>query len=250
MNILQAIILSVVEGVTEFLPVSSTGHMILVSRLMGIGESEFTKSFEIIIQLGAILAVIVIYWKKIISNRSLWLQLLTAFLPTAILGLMFYSFIKSYLLGNALVVVISLFIGGIGLLFVRQKNSTSQQMTVSKAFRIGLFQSISMIPGVSRSAATILGGMAMGMTKKDAVEFSFLLAIPTMAAAAGLDLFKSSFSFSQNELMLLAVGFIGTFITALLAIRFFISYVQKHTFTAFGIYRIILSALYYILFIS
>jgi undecaprenyl-diphosphatase len=250
--IAHAIILSIVEGITEFLPISSTGHMILVGKILTIPQTEFLKSFEIIIQLGAILAVFLMYFKLIRQKKNMWKPILIAFIPTGIFGLTLYKLIKGYLLGSSLVVVISLFLGGLFLLFfetyfVKNQNGIAiEQLTIKQSVVIGLFQSISMIPGVSRAAATIVGSMLVGLDRKTAVEFSFLLAIPTMAAATGLDLVKNGFSFSPNEYFLLAVGFIGAFITAWFAVKTFLRFVQNHTFVPFGVYRIIIAILFFV----
>lgn len=265
MDILYAVVLSVVEGVTEFLPISSTGHMILVADLLKISETEFVKSFEIIIQLGAILAVGVLYIRLLLTNKALWTKLIAAFVPTGIVGLLLYKFIKNYLIGNTAVVLWSLFIGGIFLIvwekfFQREispnpsllKRGTSQfeNLSYRKAFIIGLFQSLSVVPGVSRAAGTIVGGMIVGLNRRAAVEFSFLLAVPTMAAATGLDLLKSGFSFNSNEWVLLGIGFAGAFITALITVKYFLKFVEKHTFVPFGVYRIVLALIFWLLIIK
>lgn len=257
MDYIQALILSIVEGVSEFLPISSTGHLILASDLLKISQSEFVKSFEIIIQLGAILAVVVLYWKKITTNFKLWPKLLVAFIPTGIIGLTLYKIIKGFLLGNTLITVAALFLGGVLLIILekiyREKEhhlSSVDQISNKQAFLIGICQSISIIPGVSRSGATIIGGMFLGLKRTTAVEFSFLLAIPTMIAATGLDLVKTHFSFSSNEYMMLGIGLLGSFITALLAVKFLLKFVQNNTFIPFGIYRIIISILFFLLIYS
>jgi undecaprenyl-diphosphatase len=254
MDIIHSIILSIVEGFTEFLPISSTGHLILASDLLKITQTEFVKSFEIIIQLGAILAVVALYFKKLISGIEIWKKLLVAFIPSAILGYIFYSLIKSFLIGNTLVVLASLFLGGVALLILEyyykeDKKSADKIENISykQAFQIGCFQVISMIPGVSRAAATIAGGMLVGLKRQAATEFSFLLAIPTMAAATGLDLLKVGFNFSGQEMLILAIGFIGAFVSALIAVKFLINFVKSHTFNSFAVYRILL-ALIFLLF--
>lgn len=254
MNIVHSIILSIVEGLTEFLPISSTGHLILASDLLKISQTEFVKSFEIIIQLGAILAVVYLYFKKLISGIEIWKKLFVAFLPAGILGFIFFSFIKHYLIGNTVVVLVSLFLGGIALLILEhyyKENPKSLERTENISYKqallIGVFQSVSMVPGVSRAAATIAGGMLVGLKRKTATEFSFLLAIPTMAAATGLDLLKAGFNFSASEYWILAVGFIGAFISALIAVKFLINFVKNHTFNSFAFYRIVL-ALVFLLF--
>jgi undecaprenyl-diphosphatase len=254
MNYLQSIIISVIEGLTEFLPISSTGHMILASEIMKISQSEFVKSFEIIIQLGAILAVVVLYWRRFLEGIRIWKVLLAAFLPAGILGFVLYKLIKHYLLGNVYVVLSALFIGGIVFIILEKYYSSKElrigeikDLSLKNAFIIGLFQSVSMIPGVSRAASTIFGGLIVGLDRKSAVEFSFLLAVPTMMAATALDLVKSNFHFSVSEISILLVGFIGAFVTALFAVKFFLEYIKKHNFIPFGIYRIIISIVFWII---
>jgi len=252
MTYLHAIILSIVEGLTEFLPISSTGHLILAGKLLSIPESNFLKSFEIIIQLGAILAIIFLYKNLLLQNKEIWKKIIIAFIPTGIIGLILYRFIKEYLLGNELITVLSLFIGGLLIIIVEifHKEVKNESMSIEKistkqALLIGLVQSLSIIPGVSRSAATILGARLFGVNKETAVIFSFLLAIPTMLAASGLDLIQNNFSFSTNELILLTIGFIGSFLVALLAVKLFLAVVQKYSFIPFGIYRIIIAFIYW-----
>lgn len=252
MDIIHAIILSIVEGVTEFLPISSTGHLILTANILNIPQTDFAKSFEIIIQLGSIMAVSVVYAKKLLENRGIWPKVLVAFLPTAIVGLTLYKIIKGFLLGNSTVTLLALFLGGILIivleLLYKQKDhhaSSLDQISYKQAFLIGLAQSVSVIPGVSRSAATIIGGMFSGLKRNIALEFSFILAIPTMFAATGLDLVKSSFKFSSQEYMILGLGLGVSFVTALVAIKFLLKYVQTHTFIPFGIYRVVLSILFW-----
>ncbi len=256
MDIGQAAILSVVEGVSEFLPISSTGHLVLVSDLLSLSQSEFVKSFEIIIQLGAILAVIAFYWRRLLGNVHLWKQIVIAFVPTGVLGLIFYNLIKSVLLGNLMVTVISLAIGGLVIILVERYYGQNmkavyglEKLNYRKAFLIGLIQSLSMIPGVSRAAATISGGLMFGLRREAAVEFSFMLAIPTMMAATGFDLVKTGFRFSGHEYYLLLIGLGGAFISALIVIKWFLKYVQNHTLTWFGIYRIVLAILFWVLIV-
>lgn len=256
MDYLQAVILSLVEGLSEFLPISSTGHLILASDLLNIAQTDFVKSFEIIIQLGAVLAVVFLYWKKIFTSFNLWPKLVVAFLPTAAVGLALYQVIKDLLLGNSTVTVAALLIGGILIILLEKLYDEKShhlesldQVSHKQAFLIGLCQSVSVIPGVSRAAATIIGGMFLGLKRQTAVEFSFLLAIPTMFAATGLDLIKSDFSFSSDQYTLLAIGFIGSFITALIAVKFLLKYVQTHNFVAFGVYRIILAVVFWLLIV-
>ena len=254
MNSIQVIILSIVEGITEFLPISSTGHLILVSNLLKITQTEFVKSFEIIIQLGAILAVLVIYFRKLITdlNFDLWKKILVAFLPSAVFGLMFYKLVKTYLIGNSFVVVISLLVGGIiMILFEKYYKKKNVKLTLKSYFIIGMFQIFSMIPGISRAFATIFGGMVMGLDRKKATEFSFFLAIPTMFAATLLDLIKTDLSiWTNSNYLLLSMGFVGSFITAYLTIKLLIQFVNNHNFKIFGIYRIIISIIFAILMLK
>ncbi len=243
MTVIQVIILSMVEGITEFLPISSTGHMILASTLLHIAETDFVKSFEIIIQLGAILAVLILYWKKLLWNTYVAI----AFIPTAIIGLVFYKYIKDVLLGNPWVVVWSLGVGGVLLILLEKFQKEKQrQMSLLDAFIIGCAQSLSVIPGVSRAAATIVGARLLGVGRENAVEFSFLLAIPTMAAATGLDLVTNGKNFTGGQLELLAIGFIGAFVTALITVKWFIAFVKTHTFIPFAIYRIVAAVAFYV----
>lgn len=247
MNIFQVLILSIVEGLTEFLPISSTGHLILAQHYLQISTTEFSKSFDIIIQLASILAVVWFYRTKIINARYLFKSTFIAFLPTGILGLVFYKFIKNFLLGNILVTVFSLLVGGIVLLIadylpkLNKGEQKTKELSILQLLKIGLFQSISMVPGVSRSAASIVGGLSVGLSRIDAVEFSFLLAIPTMLAASGYDLLKTGLHFNQQEYLLLGIGCLVTFLTSLFAIKIFINLISKYRFTPFAIYRIILA---------
>ena len=252
MTWLDSIILGVVEGVTEFLPISSTGHLILVSELLGLEPSTFLSSFQIAIQLGAIAAVLALYWKRFL-DIPLLMKLFVAFLPTGLVGFLVYPYVKGYLLGNPTVVVASLFLGGIALivfeLFHKEKPESlerSREITYPQALLVGLFQSIAIIPGVSRSAATIVGGLLVGMRRVAIVEFSFLLAVPTMAAATGYDLLKSADTFVFDQLGLLALGFATAFAVALLSMRFLIQIVRRYSFVPFGIYRIVLAVAFFI----
>jgi undecaprenyl-diphosphatase len=240
-------ILSLVEGITEFLPISSTGHLILATKILGLLPSDFLKSFEIAIQLGAILSVVLLYWQSLVIDRKLVGKIFTAFFPTAVLGLIFYKCVKNYLLNNEKIVLIALFIGGVSLilfeLFYRGKKQTDQQVgdiSYKQAFIIGVCQSLAIIPGVSRSLATILGGLALGINRKTIVQFSFLLAIPTMVSAVAYDLAKSAGNFTTNQFYYLGLGFIISFITAFISIRFLIAFIEKHNFIVFGVYRILL----------
>lgn len=253
MDLISALILGIVEGITEFLPISSTGHLILTAHLLKIAQTDFLKSFEIAIQLGAILSVVVLYWRSLIADIKALKRVLAAFIPTAIIGFLLYKVIKNYLLGNERIVLISLFLGGIFLilfeLLYREKETASSSIadiSYGQAVAIGLFQSISVIPGVSRAAATICGGLLLGLKRKTIVEFSFLLAVPTMLAATGFDLIKSAGSFSSAQFGLLAVGFIVSFITAIFGIKFLLNFIKGHNFVSFGIYRIAAALLFWL----
>lgn len=251
MDWLTALILGIVEGVSEFLPISSTGHLILASQLMGLGHTEFLKSFEIAIQVGAILSVVALYWRRLLVDFETIKKLIVAFLPTGILGFTLYRLVKQFLLGSPNVVLWSLFLGGIFIIAFeylhREREDAVEDIsgiTYRQALLIGLFQSIAMIPGVSRSAATIIGGLALGLRRKTIVEFSFLLAVPTMLAATAYDLLKSGSAFSMDQMGFLATGFVSSFVVALLSIKFLLSFIQTHTFIPFGIYRIAFVALW------
>ncbi len=253
MNLIQAIIIAIIEGITEFLPVSSTGHMILASSLMKIQDNAFVKTFEISIQLGAIFAIVMLYAKRFLKGITIYLKLGTAFLPTGIVGFLAYDFIVNHLF-NSLVVTASLVIGGIVLIFIdnkvaEQKSSIADLEDISyrNAFFIGLIQCFSMIPGVSRAAATIIGGIFNGLDKKQAMEFSFLLAVPTMLAAAGYDLLKTPINFSKEEILLLGIGLVIAFLTAWVAVKVFLKLVGNFGFKYFGYYRIIIGIIFFLM---
>lgn len=250
MTYFQAIIIAIIEGITEFLPVSSTGHMILASSLMNIQNEEFAKTFEIVIQLGAILAVLALYYKRFLKGWDIYIKLFVAFVPTAIIGFLAYKTIKMYLF-NPITVSISLIVGGVLLLLVdkwsEQKKTeyeSIEKISMLSAFKIGIIQCFSMIPGVSRAAATILGGVYAGFDRKQAAEFSFLLAIPTMMAATGLDLLKSKDVIQEENMVLLLIGASVAFVVALIAVKTFISFLTKYGFRYFGYYRIVLGILF------
>lgn len=270
MNILDAVILGIVEGLTEFLPVSSTGHMILVGHMLGLGDNAFAKSFEIIIQLGAILAIVYLYRNKLLLARETFLKVLVAFVPTALIGLTAYSYVKKNLLGNDTVVVVSLFIGGLALILFERvtkrrhalpeyaQEDQDQSLDLDKSFSsisyikavyIGIWQSVAIVPGVSRSAATIVGGEIAGIPRRAIVEFSFLLAIPTMLSATVLDIYKHANTFHASDISVLLVGFSTAFVVALFAVKTFLAYIQKHSFASFGYYRILIALLYAWLFL-
>lgn len=254
MSILHAIILAIIEGLTEFLPVSSTGHMIIGSSLMGIASDPFTKLFTIAIQLGAILSVIVLYWKRFFQSFDFYFKLFVAFLPAAIFGFLFNDEIDA-LLERVDVVGYTLLIGGIFFLFVdaifKGNESSEKQMDYPSALKIGFFQIIAMVPGVSRSAATIIGGLSQKFSKTAAAEFSFFLAVPTMLAATVYKMYKyidGGGKFEANEITLFAIGNVVAFIVAIIAIKSFISFLTKHGFKVFGYYRIALGAVILILY--
>lgn len=253
MSLLHALILGLVEGITEFLPVSSTAHLILAGHALRLTDSEFLKSFEIIIQLGAILSVVVLYWNKF-WHWEVLKKLVVAVIPTGIIGLTVYKALKAYLLGNVTVVLVTLVVGGIALIIFERfpKRDVEEidfsEITYGKALLIGLFQAIAIIPGVSRSAATIVGGSLIGISKRTIVEFSFMLAVPTMLAASALELVKGRSALAGHYTPL-AVGFVVSFITAIIAIKSFLGYIKKHDFAAFGWYRIVLALVYFLVFV-
>ena len=258
MNILHAILLAIVEGLTEFLPVSSTGHMIITAALFGIQSNDFTKVFIVAIQFGAILSVVVLYFKRFFKDLDFYFKLFAAFLPTAILGFLLKSKIDM-LLENVTVVAVMLLLGGIVLLFVDKwfagnelHSSEEDIITYPTAFLIGVFQSLAMVPGVSRSAATIIGGLTQKLTRKTAAEFSFFLAVPTMFAATAKSLWddKELLMAQQDNWGILLLGNVVAFIVAMAAIKFFIGFLTKYGFRAFGYYRIVVGAILLILIFS
>ena len=263
MSLFEVIVIAIVEGLTEFLPVSSTGHMIIAQNVLGVESTEFVKAFTFIIQFGAILSVVVLYWrrffhinrdplpegtpgwKRLIHKFDFYWKLLVAFIPAAVLGLLFSDAIDA-MLESVMVVAIMLVVGGVFMLFCDRlfgNGSENTKMTERRALMVGLFQCISMIPGVSRSMATIVGGMAQKLTRKAAAEFSFFLAVPTMFAATVYKVYKllsdGGTEILMDNLAALVVGNVVAFVVAMLAIKFFISYVTKYGFKAFGWYRII-----------
>ncbi len=251
MTIFQAIVLAIIEGITEFLPVSSTGHMIIGSSLMGIADNPLTKTFTVAIQFGAILSVVVLYWQRFLKiDFNFYKKLFIAFIPAVIFGKLLDDYIDA-LLGNIIVVAVMLLVGGIIFILLdkwfhaAEENGKSELQSDKSAFIIGLFQCIAMIPGVSRSAATIIGGLTQNLNKKTAAEFSFFLAVPTMFAATVYKMFKlykAQGNFSTEEIQLFAIGNVVAFIVAWLAIKSFISYLTKHGFKIFGWYRIIVGS--------
>lgn len=254
MDYLSAIILAVVEGLTEFLPVSSTGHLILAATLLGLQQTAFVKSFELALEFGSILAVVVLYWRLFLSFEVLK-RLAVAFIPTGIVGLLIYRIFKDVLLGNEHVVLWALLLGGIFIIaFEWRYKERSEIDDIAKipyvhCLLIGICQSISVVPGVSRSAPTIMAGLALGMKRQTIVLFSFLLAVPTMVAASGFDLLMSYSEFSSGQIDILAVGFVVSFLVALPALKYFLEYVKKNNFIPFGVYRILLVVLFFFLVI-
>ncbi len=255
MGFLDVIILGIVEGITEFLPVSSTGHLILTSHLLGIPQDTFIKTFEVAIQSGAILAVAIIYMERLLKDLETWKRIITAFIPTAILGFLLYKLIKS--LFSPMIVSAMLILWGIVFIVVekffydesRVKVRDVDDVSYTQAFVIGLFQSLAMIPGTSRSGSTIIGGMLLGLSRKTATEFTFLLAVPTMFAATGYDLLKNMHAFASQNWIHLAVGFVVSFVFAYLSVRWLLNYVSRNSFVPFGIYRIILGLIFLFFFL-
>lgn len=254
MNVVQAVVLAVVEGVTEFLPISSTGHLILASKLLNVAQTEVVKSFEIVIQLGAILAVVVLYFTRVVTNFKIWQRVGAAFVPTAVVGFLLYKVVKNLLLGNVMVVVVALEVGGVLMIILeqvlasRKRTKGIEQMSLGEAVIVGAVQSVSIIPGVSRAAATIYAGLGVGLSREAATEFSFLLAVPTMVAASGLDVIKSrELLLHSGSVGILVVGFVGAFLTALVTVKWLVGWVQKHSFVGFGVYRIVVAGIFFLL---
>ena len=246
MNTIQAIILAIIEGITEFLPVSSTGHMIIASSFFGIAQDDFTKLFTIVIQLGAILSVVILYFKRFFQTLDFYFKLLVAFIPAVVLGILLGDYIDA-LLENPVTVSISLLIGGIILLkvddwFNKPEETVSDTISYFQALKIGFFQCLAMVPGISRSGASIVGGMSQGLSRTTAAEFSFFLAVPTMLGATAkkcYDYYKNGFVLSSEQINFLIIGNIVAFVVALLAIKSFIGFLTKNGFKIFGYYRII-----------
>lgn len=250
MSYLQAILIGIVEGFTEFLPISSTAHLALTAKLLQVPESEFLKSFIVIIQLGAILAVVILYFRKLFTNFETMKRLAVAFIPTAVVGFGLYKIIKGVFLESTPIMLVTLFLGGVALIFFERfhkpngtETESSDTISYKQSFWIGCAQALAVVPGVSRAAATIVGGMLLGVSKKAIIEFSFLLAVPTMVAATGYDLLKRVEEFSGGEWDLLTIGFVTSFVFALVGIRFLLTFVGSKRFTGFGIYRIFLAVL-------
>jgi undecaprenyl-diphosphatase len=253
MSYIEAIVIAIIEGLTEFLPISSTGHMIVASSVMGIQSEAFTKLFTVVIQLGAILSVVVLYWKRFFQSFDFYFKIGLAFVPAVVAGLFFKDYIDTFL-ERVDVVGYSLLLGGVFLLFVDKifkEESTPSEITYPKALKIGLFQVIAMIPGVSRSGATIIGGLSQKLTRKTAAEFSFFLAVPTMFAATILsvyDFYKKGLVLTSTEVNLLIAGNVVAFVVAMIAIKSFINFLTKHGFKIFGYYRIVLGIIILVLY--
>ena len=253
MNIIHTIIISIIEGLTEFLPISSTAHMDIARVVLSVPSSEFIKSFEIIIQLGAILAVVILYAKKVFSSWLYIRNLIIAFIPTGIIGFILYKLIKSFLLGNIWVEALALLIGGIIIIlfenYQSRRNQTQSEkikledLTFKQLITLGIAQALAVIPGVSRSGAVIISGRALGLGRELITEFSFLLAVPTMLSATLYEVYKTGFSFSSSEWGTISLGFIISFVVAIFVIKWFLEYIRKHTFKIFGWYRIILGCI-------
>jgi len=254
MTVLETVVIAVVEGITEFLPISSTGHMIITEALLGMNIDEFTKAFTVNIQFGAILSVVVLYWRRFLQSWTFYQKLFIAFLPAGVIGFLAKNYIDQ-LLESVLVVAITMFVGGVLLLFVDKwfsKEKENQEVTYPNAIKIGFWQCIAMIPGVSRSAASIIGGMQQKLSRTNAAEFSFFLAVPTMAAASGYKLLKlildpNGVSMLKENLTTLLIGNIIAFVVAMIAIKTFISFLQKHGFKVFGWYRIVVGLILIVL---
>ncbi|MFA6144530.1 MAG: undecaprenyl-diphosphate phosphatase [Sulfurimonas sp.] len=251
MTLFDALILGALEGVTEFLPVSSTGHLILASQLLGLEQTNAHKAFEVAIQLGSILAVLFLYAKDLMKDKTLWIKLAVAFVPTGVLGFLFYKHIKA--LFGVETVSMMLIAGGIVFLAVEyfrrdkaiDEGKELNELTYKEAFLIGIFQSLSMIPGTSRSGATIIGGLFLGLKRKSAAEFSFLLAIPTMMIATAYDLIKHRDAMIVDDYTMLIVAFVTAFIFALATVKLFVGFVSRHTFVPFALYRIIVGVIFF-----
>ncbi|RDI96075.1 undecaprenyl-diphosphate phosphatase [Meiothermus sp. QL-1] len=257
MTVFEALILGILEGVTEFLPISSTGHLTLAAHLLGldIAHDPFLKSFVVVIQLGAILAVLTLYFRRFLRDAEVWKRIILAFIPTGVLGFLLADVIENVFLGNDLVVVVNLVGVGVLLLFVdrwlerHKRYDDVNQVPPLQAMLIGFFQALAMMPGVSRSGATIVGGMALGMARRAAAEFSFILAVPTMLSATGFSLVRHLDEFRADSWLLLAVGFFSAFLAALLTVRWLLEFVSRSSFVPFAVYRIVVGVVYGVFFL-
>jgi undecaprenyl-diphosphatase len=253
MTYVESILLGALEGITEFLPVSSTGHLILASNLLSLPESATLSSFIIAIQLGAILAVVLLFFREFL-NLQVLLRLVLAFIPTGFVGLLLYPFIKNVLLGDPMIVVLALALGGAAIIAIERDHGKEKQeeipittLPLKKIFLIGCAQALAVIPGVSRSGATVMGGLLMKLPRATVLKFSFLLAVPTMLAATGYDLLKTPEALSGTSLPLIATGFITAFIVALATMKVALAFVRHHSFAPFGWYRIVLALLFWLI---
>ncbi len=248
MTLFEAVIIAIVEGITEYLPISSTGHMIITQGILGVEPTPFTKAFTVNIQFGAILSVVVLYWKRFFQSMQFYYKLLVAFIPAAVFGLLLNDFIDE-MLESVTVVAASLVLGGIVLIFIDKYLNPKEEteITYPKALKIGLFQCLAMIPGMSRSASTIIGGMTQKLTRKQAAEFSFFLAVPTMCAASAYKLLKDYESITSDNFDVLVWGNVVAFIVAMASIKFFIGFLTKFGFKWFGYYRVLVGGIILIL---
>lgn len=251
MTLFDALILGALEGVSEFLPISSTGHLILASHLLGLEQTATHKAFEVSIQLGSILAVLFLYTQRLLQDKMLWLKIAIAFIPAGALGFLFYKQIKA-LFGVETVSIMLIAGGVVFLLFEYLRHDKPidtgkelRELSFKQAFTIGIFQSLSMIPGTSRSGATLIGGLLMGLNRKSAAEFSFLLAIPTMIIATAYDLLKHRNEMVVDDYFMLSVAFVTAFVFALATVKLFVAFVSRHTFVPFGIYRIVVGIIFF-----
>ncbi len=247
MNYLQAIILGIVEGITEFLPISSTGHLILTSKILSIEQTEFTKSFEIIIQMGAISSIILIYFKRLISDIKLIKILVIGFSPSAIMGFLFSNFIKTYLFNHLVVCSMLISWGAVFIVvekLLESKRTFKEEVDYKTALLIGLSQCFALIPGTSRSGATIVGGMLLGLSRRNATEFSFLLSVPTIVSAGFYDMYKEREILFNSDTGILLVGFITSFIFAYVSVKWLLNFVSRHSLLVFGVYRIFVGILF------
>ncbi len=246
MTIVDVTILGIVEGITEFLPISSTAHLLITQKILGITVAQNTASFNIIIQLGAILAACFFFRKTVVKNRKKMILACIGFIPTGIIGFVLHSIIKTFFFESMTLIGTTLLLGGIAILlceYLIKKDATIKEISMIHALIIGTMQTLALIPGVSRSAVTIMTGLLLGITRKEVVEFSFLLAIPTMTAATGLDIVKNMHTFSGNDVMSIAIGFIVSFLTAYCVIRWLLHFITHHTFIPFALYRIVIGSI-------
>jgi len=259
MNFLHVVILGIVEGITEFLPISSTAHLEFVSHILRIAQTDFVKSFEIAIQLGAILAVVFVYRKKLLQSVKAWKNIIIGFIPTGIIGFILYKLIKQFLIGNVWIAAVVLIIGGVIILLFEKKFTRKSEasysvrsiedLSTAEMLKLGVIQAVAVIPGVSRSGAIIIGGMGMGIPRTVIIETAFLLAIPTMIAATGYDLLKTGVSFSGNEWLMILVGALVSCVVGYMAVKWLISFITKSDFKIFGWYRIFAGAAFLIIFL-